>query len=577
VRNPERSTETEKPFFPETEHSSNRLRPVFWSLALGLGLLQVWAHRNEVSPDGISYMEMAEAAARGDWHALVNGLWSPLYPFLLSVVFRIIHPKIVWELVVAHSVNLLLYLANLYCFEFFLTELMAMLRRCEVRKDGPCPVPDKILWIWGYLLFLWAGQVWFGPGIVFPDLLVSGFVYLATALLLRIEGGKRSVRLLTGLGVVLGMAYLAKTAMFLVSFMFLLSSLILQILRGERYRKSLGRSLAAFAVFVVIAAPLVVGLSVDKQRFTFGDAGKFNYAQYIDHVPKYVHWQGEPAGTGTPAHPTRKIYSSPAMYEFAQPIAGSYPPWYDPSYWYEGVEAHFSLRAQLWQLFRGANAYLRLVSRTGVLYFVFLAVFLWVKRTGKWELSLRTMGWVSFPCLAALGMYALVHVEQRYVSGFALTMVILALSSARVSAGGGETLSRRVLAATILAPALAMAWSAARDLKDIVKAKPNEPLEVAEKLQEMGIAPGAQVGMIGSGLGEYWAHLAGVRIIAEAPGEDQPRFSDLDSAKKQEILEKFAQVGAKTVLTKDTTVPSLMEGWQRIARTKYYVWRAAQN
>ena len=64
--------EQENPQLLVEERVRARLRMLFWCLAIALGALQVWAHRNEMNPDGISYIEMAEAAARGGWHALAN-------------------------------------------------------------------------------------------------------------------------------------------------------------------------------------------------------------------------------------------------------------------------------------------------------------------------------------------------------------------------------------------------------------------------------------------------------------------------------------------------------------------------
>ena len=37
------------------------IRKLFWLLALLLGGLEVWAHRFDVAPDGISYIEVARA------------------------------------------------------------------------------------------------------------------------------------------------------------------------------------------------------------------------------------------------------------------------------------------------------------------------------------------------------------------------------------------------------------------------------------------------------------------------------------------------------------------------------------
>jgi hypothetical protein len=108
-----------------------RLRAFFWCLAIVLGGLHVWVYRNDLNPDSISYIEMAEASMRSGLHALVSGYWSPLYPALLSLGFRILHPSMYWEFTVVHLVNFVVYLADLFCFEFFLRELLAA-RRFEI-------------------------------------------------------------------------------------------------------------------------------------------------------------------------------------------------------------------------------------------------------------------------------------------------------------------------------------------------------------------------------------------------------------------------------------------------------------
>src|SRR5262245_46908984 len=104
------------------------LRLWFWFLAVALGLLQLCAHRHQVGPDGTSYIEMARSAQHGDLEALVNGYWSPLYPLLLSIAFRISNASLYWESLVVHFVNFFLYLGALYGFELFLSQLLAARR-----------------------------------------------------------------------------------------------------------------------------------------------------------------------------------------------------------------------------------------------------------------------------------------------------------------------------------------------------------------------------------------------------------------------------------------------------------------
>lgn len=548
----------------------------FWCLAIALGALHVWVYRNDLNPDSVSYIEMAEAAVRSGWHALVSGYWSPLYPMLLSVGFRVLHPSMHWEFTVVHLVNFVVYLADLLCFEFFLKELLSA-RRLEIGpKHDLKPVPEKVSWIWGYLLFIWSNHFWLRPQQVNPDIIIAGLVYLATALLLRIYRGKGDWLAFGGLGAVLGVAYLAKAVMFPLSFVFLACAFLLFGERRKSYSRASAGSALALAVFAIIAVPLIVAISKEKHRVTFGDTGRLNYAQLVDGAPYLTHWQGEPAGTGIPVHPTRRVSVDPPIYEFAQPVAGSYPAWYDPSYWYEGIRAHFSLRGQLWVLFKSANGYFKLFSRSGALYVVFLALILLVRRTGKWEWGERRFWLVWLPSLIALGMYALILVKQRYVSGFALVLVFWILSSARMSFAREEVLRKRAILATILAPAVALLWPLVVNVRETIANRPYDQQLVADGLRDMGIVPGTQVASIGSGLDAYWAHLAEVKIIAEIP-EKGESFLAVDSLRRREVLNKFLELGARAVVTKNEAVAHSIEGWQQVGQTKYYVWRPPAN
>ena len=67
-------------------------------------------------------------------------------------------------------------------------------------------------------------------------------------------------------------------------------------------------------------------------------------------------------------HPTRKVFDRPAIYEFgSDPVGGTYPIWYDPSYWHEGETPHFDLRGQLRVLHWSAQEWWRLLVDDGIL------------------------------------------------------------------------------------------------------------------------------------------------------------------------------------------------------------------
>jgi len=108
------------------ELSSRPPRVLFWCAAAVVGLIQVWAHRHNINPGSISYIEIAQSAREDGWKSYVNEYWSPLYPFLLTNAFRIFDPGALWESTVVIFANLAIYLADLACFEWFFRELILL-------------------------------------------------------------------------------------------------------------------------------------------------------------------------------------------------------------------------------------------------------------------------------------------------------------------------------------------------------------------------------------------------------------------------------------------------------------------
>jgi hypothetical protein len=550
-----------------SEPSSRPPRVFFWCVAIVVGIIQVWAHRYNINPDSISYIEIAQSVREVGWKSYVNGYWSPLYPVLLSNVFRIFHPSPPWESTTVILTNLAIFLANLACYEYFLKELLLLREVSKHQAERGSAIPSRTVWISGSVFFLWAGQFWVTPGWISPDLCVAGLSYLATAALIRIYRGQASWATFVFFGVVLGLGYLAKAPMFPLAIVFLACG----FLAAGSGRRALARSMVAVLVFLVIAAPFAISLSRSKERMTIGDSGMINYAEFVNGAPKYVHWEGIPAGTGIPAHPQHKLLDKPPLYEFAGPIGGSYPLWYDPSYWYEGIRPHFSFKGQLMALYRTMSSYLRIFSVSGALYAVFVALFFLVRRSGSWGGGWREEKLVWIPVLAAFGMYALVHVEPRFVGGFGLMILMRVLAGVRFAEPAGNGALNGLVSVIILAPVLAIVFSTGKNLREIAKAAPFEQEQMAQGLEEMGIQRGSNLGCIGTGLGAYWAHLAGARIIAEIPDSGVAQFIAADDARRQQVLAVFSSVGAKIVVTGNAAVANPAEGWRQIPGTRHFM------
>ena len=71
--------------FDHDASSVRRVRGLFWSIGVAIGFLQAWQARFWINPDGISYLDHADAWFRRDWHGALSPYWSPLYSWLLGL------------------------------------------------------------------------------------------------------------------------------------------------------------------------------------------------------------------------------------------------------------------------------------------------------------------------------------------------------------------------------------------------------------------------------------------------------------------------------------------------------------
>jgi hypothetical protein len=81
-----------------------------------------------MNPDGISYLDMGDAYFRGDWKMAINAQWSPLYSWIIALGLHIFHPTLRWEFIIVHLMQFFIYLLTIFCFHFFLMEVINGIR-----------------------------------------------------------------------------------------------------------------------------------------------------------------------------------------------------------------------------------------------------------------------------------------------------------------------------------------------------------------------------------------------------------------------------------------------------------------
>jgi len=286
----------------------------------------------------------------------------------------------------------------------------------------------------------------------------------------------------------------------------------------EKFQKRLVRaSLTAF-FFAVVAAPLVIALSLSKGRLTSGDTGKIAYAEMVDGLGNYPYWRGE-GNLGVPKHPARKLWSNPDVYEFAAPVGGTYPLWYDTSYWFDGLKARFDLFGQLRVLKHTLRGLASCLGEQGALIVVLVSLILWISAPTTMEAD-----WLSLARLASGGSLQSDYIcwygfEARYVASFLTIIGMLCFGAVRLIPSAA---ARRITAGLALTAAafsvLAVGFVATKNSYASVFKPRHTQWEVAQALAQSGVRPGDGVAtIIDHRMGDYWARLAQVRIIEDIP------------------------------------------------------------
>ena len=539
-------------------------------VCIALGFAQVWITRYAMNEDGVSYLDVGDAYFRRDWAGAINGYWSPMYSWLLGLAMHLLKPSLWWENITVHMVNFAIYLAALLAFRFFLHSVLRKLEDEKKNADDSLPLPELALNGMGYAVFLWAALVLIDPGYVTPDLLVATFLFLIGGYLVELRGHGSYGKFAT-FGALCGAAYLSKAFMFPMGCGFL----GILLFSAKPSKRRVWGVLLAGLVFMAVSFPFIAALSKQKGRLTFGDSGKLAYAVMVSPNLPQKHWQGEPAEGGVPKHTTRQVLEHPPVFEFAEPIGGTFPPWYDPSYWNEGAHGTFRLRSQIRVLVQSARNYTKmLVGQLGLLAGLVAFVL--------WGGAATRRGIVSnWPLIAAaglgLGAYSLVLVRSRYVGGFFVLLFIGILAGVRLPKNTQTTPATKYLVAGVVATILFSVVAFLAETAYVTNTVYGNPtnkdeIKAAAGLQSMGLRTGDRVALIGDGTAAYWARLGRFKIVAEvfSPEVGRLRFWSESWEHRELAYERLGAAGAKAVVVWSPPESGVDPGWKRVGETNYY-------
>jgi hypothetical protein len=548
------------------------LRVGFWASGFLLAAAQAWTFRYQVSADSISYLDMSDAVFPGsNWHRLINGVWSPLYPLLLGIFRRIFSISPANEIVVGHLLNLVFFLFAFACFEFF---LQAAVRQVQARNEiaGKDDFAGRLpTWSYlslGYSLFLWASIAYISVRNLRADMLMSGFVYLAIGILLRMKGRPAHRNLYVALGFVLGIGYLTKVPFFPISLVILVSTMFIV----QNWRPAVEMTAISLAIFLVIASAYFVPLSVSRGYFTLGESSTFNYLIFIDNVRPKWYLQDPGSARGTFTHPPERIFNAPPAYAFSEAQRVTHPLRFDPSDWVAGVHPRFALRGQTLASIVAIRNISELLRQMALVVMAALALALFSWERGRLADLVST--WPIW-LIGAVGcaLYIPVHVEPRYVAEFLALFWFGIILAFRIPARLSPNLALActiVIVGSLLLPTTIFATRRYFEYR----LRSNADAQAAAQLVALGLRSGDRVARISHVVTDLGVErIARVEVIEEVDIRHATEFWSAPLGVQRQLLSLFVSHGARAVIaTSPEPTPERNAEWRQLGPTQYWIW-----
>jgi hypothetical protein len=583
--------------------SQSRLRKlliVYLLLLVPIGWLAMKYEPFLLDGDAVSYIDIADLLHAHRWAGAVNGYWHPLYPAVLAFAQILFHPTRWNEIPAYYFVNYAIFLLELVAMVLFAYAL-DRLRTRTLSDSAPPLLSREALALLGCALIAIASQRELAMGFVRPDALLQALMLLAFAMMLNALATENLIYAPL-MGFFFGLAYLTKSFAFVVALLAIgvMACIELWVQRRSLLRVCVSKGLAVI-VLACVASPYIAALSHQKHRFDFGDSGALNYAWYAGGVEK-MHlepWMTSSFGPATVhlIHPERQLLASPAIYSYRAEPYGTYPDWFDTTYFNERIVPHLDPPVLIKRDARNAVLVVRYLFNHPEAWILFLLLIVFGARLrfGSWR---RDNFWLPmiFLGLAMWALYGLVNVEERYVTLAYLVVLLPVFAALRTPQPEadefGATSSSWLPSASAAMIVLFAFIAAGESLRIALEHRRYETtlphpwynaemFGAAQALQSLGIQPGDEVACMGGYAclnQNYWARLAGVRIPTEIYNPNPNLFEQWAGLpNRAEVLAILRAQNAKVLVAQfDPSAfrvdSAAAQGWIRLGNTDLYAY-----
>ena len=587
---------------PEPTLLSHWLRRL-WPLYCFLAALATFGYAlydgYQIDGDAVAYMDIADLIRAHNWHAIVDGYWNPLYPAFLAIGQTIFHPTRYTELHAYYLVNFGIFLLEMLAVVAF-TDALIKLRETATNTSLPFLLDSYTLRYLGVAILVICAQRELSMGKVRPDALLLAFLIFGVTALLR-HFATSNLGYAALMGIALGLAYLTKSFAFLFTLLCILALVIFRLVwQRQAATRVAASALLALLCFSIVAGPYIAALSKQKGRLDFGDSGSLNYVWYVSGTEK-MHLQQDMTSSFGSAdvnlkHPETRLLNAPATYSYKPFPYGTYPVWFDASFFNDHIKSRLDLQRQITRHPRLPRAHppLHRQSPRG----------LGSPRPAASCRRKPARPLAAFSqCLLARALSSRhrhsLHLRHRQRRG--PLRLSSSSSSCFPSSPQRASRARQKTQPTPQLPARSRRCNSTprhhrrrrirphrgqlrRDLlfikypagwydRDIFRA--------AHALNDLGVGPGDTIACVGTRAclyDHYWARLAGVRILTEIYEPDAPLFPPRSPPSPPAIRPStlVRREGAKVLIgyfepgTMNTANPPVTAGWRELNDTPFY-------
>ncbi|MDQ2832767.1 MAG: hypothetical protein M3Y50_03300 [Acidobacteriota bacterium] len=581
----------------------HRLWPAYWVLAALATFGYAFYDPYQVDGDAVAYMDIGDLIRAHHWAGVVNGYWNPLYPAALAAGQVLFHATRFTELHAYYLVNFGVFLLEMLALVLFIDAVIDLREACTAPEQTAPPalfLLDRCMLRYvGVALLVISAQRELSLGKVRPDALLQALLLFGLAALLKHLATGR-MRYAALMGISLGFAYLAKSFAFPFALLCLAAlagfSLLWQKRAGARVVVS---TLLAVVCFSFVAGPYIGALSRQKGRFDFGDSGSLNYIWFVSGTEKMHLEPDEPELFGSAEvhlkHPEKQLLKNPGVFSYKLLPYGTYPDWFDASFWNDHMKAHMNPRLEAGILRDCAVRIVRYIANHPEAWLLLVILFLAGGRLAFDRPVSRNIFWI-LPVLlglGVLGIYSLVNIEDRYITVGFLAILLplfasLRLSHAHTSASARALASTSVSAAIVLFALLATGESL-RIVGELRRSLPfqhspagwydADTFQAAHALNDLGVGPGDAIACIGTRAclyDHYWARLAGVRILTEIYEPTAPLYPAVEAMPgRDHVYDIVRQQGARVLVGyfdpgRMTGSTPASQAWVRLGESHFY-------